>query len=396
MTRRLFGSLLGLVFLVNFGRTAFAPLLPELQTAFGVGPAAVGVVASLVWIGTGVVRFPVGYLLTRTPRQRVVVAAGLVLAVAAGFTATAPTVGILQFGSLLVGLASGAYFAAAVPLISDLFPERVGRAVGIHGTAAQLAAVVAPTAVVVVLGVASWRAVFWGLAAACLLVTGALVVATRNESAPSESMDRSFRAALGNWRVMGTGILMIATAGFVWQGLFNFYVGYLTTARSLDATTASTLLTLTFAAGVPAFWISGRLADRLPHLPYIVGLLCAFTLCVFAFTVARGFGSLLAVSVLLGYAIHSLFPALDAYVLGALPAGTRGSTYAVFSGLSLLVEATGSGVVGVLLEAGYAFDAVFRVFAAGMVVVVAALVALSLAGRLPNAAGGGHTDASGD
>jgi predicted MFS family arabinose efflux permease len=384
VTRRLFGSLLGLVFLVNFGRTAFAPLLPELQAAFDVGPAAVGLVASLVWLGTGAVRFPVGYLLTRTPRERVVVAAGLLLAVAAAFTATAPTVGLLQLGSLLVGLASGAYFAAAVPLIGDLFPDGVGRAVGVHGTAAQLASVVAPTAVVVVLGVASWRAVFWGLAAACLLVTGALVVGTRDEAGPETSADRSFRAALGNWHVMGTGILMIATAGFVWQGLFNFYVVYLTTARGLDAATASTLLTVTFAAGVPAFWVGGRLADRLPHVPYILGLLCLFTAGLFAFTFARGVAGLVAVSLLVGYAIHSLFPALDAYVLGALPAGTRGSTYAVFSGLSLLVEATGSGVVGFLVEAGYAFDAVFRVFATGMVVVVVTLGVLSAAGRLPD------------
>jgi predicted MFS family arabinose efflux permease len=383
VTRRLFSSLLGLVFLVNFGRTAFAPLLPELQASFGVGPAAVGLVASLVWLGTGAVRFPVGYLLTRTPRRGVVVLAGLLLGVAAGFTAASPSIGALQLGSLLVGLASGAYFAAAVPLISDLFPEGVGRAIGIHGTAAQLAAVVAPTAVVVVLGVATWRAVFWLLATGCILVTGVLVVTTRDDAVSGDGADRSFRAALANWRVMGVGILMIATAGFVWQGLFNFYVVYLTTARGLDAGTASTLLTLIFAAGVPAFWLGGRLADRLPSVPYIVGLLVCFTAGVFALTVTRGLVGLVAVSLLVGYVIHSLFPALDVYVLGALPADTRGSTYAVFSGLSLLVEATGSGVVGLLVEAGYPFDVVFRAFAVGMVVVVAVLVSLWLAGRLP-------------
>ena len=160
-SRRLFGSLLGLVFLVNFGRVAFAPLLPELQTAFDVGPAAVGVAASLVWFGTGAIRLPVGYLLTRVARHRVVVATGVVLALASVFTALADSIRLLQLGALLVGLASGAYFATAVPLISDLYPQGVGRAVGVHGTAAQLAAVVAPTTVVVVLAAATWRAVFW-------------------------------------------------------------------------------------------------------------------------------------------------------------------------------------------------------------------------------------------
>jgi MFS family permease len=178
---------------------------------------------------------------------------------------------------------------------------------------------------------------------------------------------------------------MIATAGFVWQGLFNFYVSYLTTAKGIDATLASTLLTVTFAAGVPAFWFGGRLADRLPHVPYIVGLLVSFAGGVLALTLVRGVAGVVAASLLVGYAVHSLFPALDTYVLGALPADTRGSTYAVFSGLSLLVEATGSGVVGVLTEAGYSFDTVFRGFVAGLVVVVAVLVALFVAGRLPTA-----------
>jgi predicted MFS family arabinose efflux permease len=386
VTRRLFGPLLGLVFLVNFGRTAFAPLLPELQAAFGVGPATVGVAASLVWLGTGAIRIPVGYLLTRVARHRVVVVTGVVLAAAAAFTAFAGSIRLLQVGALLIGLASGAYFASAVPLISDLFPDRVGRAVGVHGTAAQLASVAAPTVVVAVLWVASWREVFVLLAVGALLVTAALVVVLRREGVPATaSADRNFRAALAHWRVVGAGILMIATAGFVWQGLFNFYVSYLTTARGVDAATASTLLTVTFAAGVPAFWLSGRLADRLPLVPYIVGLLVVFTGGVGAFTLVRDVAGLVVVSVVVGYAIHSLFPAIDAYVLGVLPADVRGSTYAVFSGLSIVVEANGSGLVGVLTGAGYGFDTVFRLFAAGLAVTVAVIVGLASVGLLPTA-----------
>jgi hypothetical protein len=52
MTRRLYGSLLGMVFVVNFGRVAFAPLVEPLQAAFDVGRAVVGAVVSLVWFGT--------------------------------------------------------------------------------------------------------------------------------------------------------------------------------------------------------------------------------------------------------------------------------------------------------------------------------------------------------
>ncbi|OYR46604.1 MFS transporter, partial [Halorubrum sp. Eb13] len=167
-------------------------------------------------------------------------------------------------------------------------------------------------------------------------------------------------------------------------GLFNFYVSVML-ARGLAPGTANALLTVAFAAGIPAFWASGTLVDRLPTVPYILGLVGAFTAGVFGLTVFRGALALGAISVLLGYTIHGLFPALDTYVLSALPADTRAGTFAAFSGLSIAVEASGSGVVGALVEAGYPFAAVFRGFAAGLAVILGLAAALYWTDRLPAA-----------
>jgi|AntRauTorckE6833_2_1112554.scaffolds.fasta_scaffold01767_7 predicted MFS family arabinose efflux permease len=385
MTRRLYGGLLGMVFVVNFGRVVFAPLVEPLQAAFDVGPAAVGAVVSLVWFGTALPRLPLSYVLTRVSRRRIVVASGVMLTAAAALTASAPDIQTLRIGVLAVGVASGTYFVSAVPLIGELYPDRVGKRIGIHGTAAQLAAVAAPTVVVSVVAVTTWRAVFWLLAAAALVTTLAFVVGLRQaDQVPEAPPARNFRGVLGNWRVVLAGMLFISAAGFVWQGLFNFYVSVML-ARGLGAGTANALLTVTFAAGIPAFWASGALVDRLPTVPYILGLVGAFTAGVFGLTVFQGALALGAVSVVLGYTIHGLFPALDTYVLSALPADTRAGTFAAFSGLSIAVEASGSGVVGALVEAGYPFTAVFRGFAAGLVVVLALAVGLYWTDRLPAA-----------
>src|SRR6056297_2605782 len=154
--RSLFVSLNSMVFLVNFARLVFAPLVEPLKAAFTVGDATVGLIATLAWLGSALPRIPTGYLLTRVPRHHVV------LAVAAGFTAVAESIAVLGLGAFLMGLASGAYFIAANPLVSELYPERVGRALGIHGTASQTAAVAAPLFVGAVLaqtGVDGWRLV---------------------------------------------------------------------------------------------------------------------------------------------------------------------------------------------------------------------------------------------
>ena len=87
----------------------------------------------------------------------------------------------------------------------------------------------------------------------------------------------------------------------------------------------------------------------------------------------------------MGYAIHSLFPALDAFLLGALPTDADASGYAVYSGGALFIEATGSAVTGALVGAGVGFETVFRAGALGSGVVLVGLCALYLLDRLPGA-----------
>jgi len=382
VTRRLFTSLCGLVFCANFGRVAFAPLLETFRLTFEVGTAGLGLVTTLVWVGTAVPRIPVGYLVTRVRRGRIVLGAGALLTAAAALTAVATSIPVLQVGAFALGVASGAYYAAAVPLIGDLYPDAVGRAVGVHGTAAQAAAVVAPTLTVAVVAAVSWRAVFWLLAVAGATLTLLLVgVARQRRGGVPQGTDRDFRAALRHWRIIVAAVVMIGGAGFVWQGVFNFYVTYLVASKGLAADRAGTLLTVAFAAGLPAFWLGGRLADRLPHVPYILTLGAGVAVGVAALTVAESLVAIAAVSVALGLTAHSLFPALDAYVLEAIP-DNRGSAYAVYGGLALLVQATGSGVVGVLGER-FAFDTVFLAFAVSLLGLVGLLAVLYLAGRFP-------------
>ena len=384
--RRVFTSLCALVFLVNFGRVAFAALLKPLQEVFAVSPATIGVVATLVWIGTGLPRIPTGYLLTRFSRRLVILVSGSLLVVAALLTAGAPTVLVLMAGALAVGVASGVYFTAAAPTISELYPEGMGGAIGFHGMASQTAAVAAPSVVLAVLAVATWRGVFLVLAVVAAGATLLFHWASAQLTFPSEesSAERNFGAAIRHsWPLILAGIAIVGVPGFVWNGLFNFYVSYLTAVKPVGDSTAQFLLTLVFAAGVPAFWLSGRLADRFPGATLPFAIVASFVVGVVGLTVAETLPGLVVATVVVGASIHSLFPAIDAYVLSALPNEHRGSAYSVFTGVSLLFEANGSATVGVLLDIGIAYDAIFVVFASCLFVLLVALVAIRRAGLLP-------------
>jgi len=375
--------------LVNLGRVVFAPLIEPLAADFAATPAELGAVATLAWLGSALSRVPTGYALTRVSRHTVVVGAGTGLTGAALFTGFAPSVPVLMIGATLVGLASGSYFVAGNPLVSELFPEGVGRAIGVHGTAAGLAAVAAPLAVGGVLLLGDWRLAFLGIAVLGALVTLYTLYAARGADLPEAgAADRHLlRAVRAQWPIVLTGVCVVGTVGFVWNGLFNFYVTYLVSEGVAEAT-GRDLLTVAFAAGVPAFLVTGRLADRVAYVPLLLSILVGFVGSVLLLTVTSGFWPLVAVSALLGYVIHSLFPAIDTYLLDSLPDRHRASAYATFSATMMLVQSPGSVVVGALNDLGYTYDAVFQGLAGLLAVVVVVLAALHRGGHLPSGARG--------
>ncbi len=381
--RRLFGSLCGLVFFLNLARIVFAPLVDVFIAEFGIGEATAGLIVTLVWVGSASLRLPTGWLLTRFPRHYLVIGSGSLLAVSAAAAGSATTVRQLMAGAFFMGTASGVYFVSANPLLSELFPKRVGRVMGIHGAATQVAAVVAAPLVVVSLWV-DWRLALWTIAVGAAILTVYTVSAARRTELPDAGKnDRSLLAgAASEWRIIAAALALAGTAVFVWQGVFNFYELYLQ-SRGLSSAAASAMLTIVFAAGVPAFFVAGELADDLPSVPLLLGIVGSFAGCLLLLVAAESLVALAVVSVLLGFVIHAVFPATDAYILTALPDSSRGSAYAVFSSVWMLSQAGGSSVLGVLIEGGYSYD---TVFVAGALVLVGTVVVLGVferAGRLP-------------
>jgi len=374
-----------MVFLVNLARIIFAPLVQPVAAEFEVTAASLGIVTSAAWLGSAAPRLPTGYLLTYVPRHYVVGATGLLLVVTATATGFVDSVTHLAAGAFLMGLSSGMYFIAANPLVSELYPDRVGTALGIHGMSSQVAAVAGPLVLSGILLVGDWRITFFGIAAVAAVSTLVLVWAARRTTLPDAgTADRSLRvAASAQWPLILTGIAFIGATGFLWNALFNLYGDYLAVAKDIDPATGRQLLSLMFAAGVPAFFVTGRLADIVPNVPLLLGIVAVFATTVFVLTFAQGLLAIVTLSAIIGYVVHSLFPALDTYLLSSLPDRHRASAYALFSSSMMVVQALGSGVVGTAVARGVAYDTAFRVLTVTVGAVGAGLFVLYHVGHLP-------------
>jgi len=354
---RLFGSLCAIVFLVNFARVVFAPLIGEFISEFAIGEGTAGLIVTLAWLGSAAPPPPAGWALTRFSRQYVVLVSGAMLTVGALGVALAPGVPTLMAAAFAIGLASGVYFVAANPFIAELFPTRVGRVMGVHGMASQLAASPPRRSSRSRSGTTGGSPSTGSLASPRPSTVVFVALARRTDLPDAGAGDTDFLAgALSEWKLILAGVVLMGLTSFVWQGLFNFYELYMVDRGSPPR--RRNLLTVIFAAGVPAFLISGDL-DRLPHVPYLLGIVSVFLVGVVLVVVSSGLAAVVAASVVVGFAIHMLFPAGDTYLLASLPDGSRASAYAVFSAGMMTTQAAGSWVVGEAIEAGAGYDAVF-------------------------------------
>lgn len=380
-----FGSLLAMGFLVNFVRVVFAPLLQPVAAEFGVATASLGVVTTAVWLGSAAPRLPTGYLLTHVDRHHVIAATGAILVVTAVFTAFSSSVAHLVVGAFLLGLSSGMYFIAANPLVSELFPGRILGAVAMHGVARQVAAVIAPLIVALLLFVADWRTTFLGVGLAAAVTTALLLYAARWTDLPSAGAgDRSLLVAgRAEWPIILTGIAFVGAIGFLWNGLFNLYGGYLAAAKGIEPSTGRLLLSVMFAAGIPALVLSSWLGKRVSNIPLVIGLTAAFAVTVLALTVTMGVVAIAVLSVVIGFLFYLMVPLLDAYLLSTLPDHHRGSAYAIYSAVMMVIQAMGSGAVGTAVAAGASYDVMFRAISLAVVLVAVVMFLLRTADRLP-------------
>lgn len=155
------GMLIG-GFVGMFSETSLNIALPQLMAQLNVSTATVQWLVTGYMLMVGVV-LPLSSIITKWFTTRQVILFALIdFAVGAVISASAPGFGLLLFGRMIQGIATGLILPLMFTVAMQIFPPyKLGAAMGMVGLVIMFAPAVGPTLAGIVLGVASWRWIFW-------------------------------------------------------------------------------------------------------------------------------------------------------------------------------------------------------------------------------------------
>jgi MFS family permease len=354
------------------GRFLLSPLLPAIIADLGITEATAGVALALFQGVYAVTQYPAGEYSDRWSRATLIVPGLATLVV--GFLLFGLAGGLAGFvlASVVTGFGKALFAIPSRALLSDLFVERRGRALGVYAAGTDLGGLAAAgLGVLVVSGVVwrlpalsvagfdvpsltvgftSWHTPFVPVAVvlAGLLLLYALWTRDSYTVGP-RSLDAvgTVRRLLATPRqrrtLLAFGLFYLMVGGFI-----NFLPTFLARAKGFSPALASGTFALVFVVGAVTKPVAGGLSDRFSRESIAVAGLLVASVALAGLVVADSRLAVLGGIVLLAAGYKTEFPLADGVILDNAPDGELGADLGAARALFLAANAVGPAYVGVV------------------------------------------------
>ena len=352
-------------------RFVFPALVPALQREFAVGFTTTGLLLTVLWGSYAAGHVPGGFLGDRLGEGNALVISAAASTVAVLAVATAGTAALLFGATILFGLATALYGPTRFTILTDLYPDNSGSAVGLTMASGNVGNALFPALAAFVAGALGWRYGFgvfvplFALVAVALRVLVSTRTSTETSAAGELSWDLLRRLRQGiAVRDVPAVVGVQVTLSFLIQGFTSFYPTYLVEIKDLPAETAATLFGGFFLLGAVIQPISGSLMDRIGVRGTLIGYMsvCVLALCLLPF--AEGLAPIAGVTALVA-AWNGTPVVTQTYVADTLPTDMQGTGFGTLKAGWMLAGATAPALVGLLADAGLFDEAFFLLAAVG-------------------------------
>ena len=355
------------LFLLSTAAAAYeitpSSVLSLIQASLGVSPTAAGGLISIMYATSVLFSLPSGALLDRVGPRKMVTAAGVALALAGvwGWAAAAAGSYLLVLLSRIVGGAcyvivwnAGANLSGSV-----VPPEHRATAVGFFTASAPVGFSLGLFGAPVIAAASSWPVSLPAFAILGLVGVTVFLVASRGRTlgVDTETPDRAaFRRLFRNRQVWLLSALCFL--GFSLYLFLNSWLpSYLAEGLGLSLAASGLLTALFPAVGIVARTSCGLVSDRLfggRRRPVVVGAFLVATPGVAAFAFATTVPAIIALLVVVGFAVQTTLGLLFTYVAEVVDPAVRSTAVALLTSMGLLGAFVAPLGAGVLIEnAGY-------------------------------------------
>ena len=364
---------------LQLARFAVPPLLPEIRADLGLSLSGAGAALAVLQGVYAVFQYPSGRLSDEWSRATLLAPSFVVLGAGCLLLGGAAGLATLLAGMAVFGVGKGLYAIPSRALLSDLFVERRGRALGVFSAGTDLGGILASGAAVAAIAVASWRAVF---APVAVLLFGLLVPFAAWNREPYVVRRAELPVVATLCRLLATPrrrrtIVAFVCFYFMVNGVLNFLPEYLRATKGFSPALAGGGFALLFAVGLAVKPVSGALSDRFRRRTVaVVGMLLAAA-ALGGLVVADSTVAVAATIVVFALGYKTQFPVIDAILLDAAPDADAGADLGAARTLFLGIGSLGPAFVGTVADR-LDFTVAFAALAG---LLVAAAVALLWAGR---------------
>ena len=294
---------------LNFStRTVLSPLLPIFESELHISHALAGSIFLFLAVGYTSSLLASNWFTPRIGFKKSIAAGFLILTgalVALVFTRTYWGLGAVAF---VLGFGAGLYLPSALPLLtSTIHPDRWGKAIAFHETAATSSILVIPLLAAAALRFLHWKWLVAVLSGLCLAAT-IVFLARSPDLRPKEEEKTPFSRVLRRRDFWIMAILWsFAAAGGL--GLYNLMPLFLVNERGLPIDLANSIFGLSRIGGLVVTFLAGFLIDRFGVKRVLLISLLASGFSITGIALAESFPLLVTMLVFQATSIPVFFPA---------------------------------------------------------------------------------------
>ena len=338
--------LASIFFLSYSGRSITGPLLPTLEQDLGLSHADCGGLFLFLFLGYVVSLLGSGFAAAVIGHRRTIILSAIGVGVTLMAVSGSHTLWALRIGLIAVGLAAGLYPPSGIAALTKLAtPAHWGRAIGIHDMAPNLSIVAAPALAGILVGLISWRGVYFLFGFIAVLVGFAFTrfgppVTGRGQ--PPNLITLKLLLGKSSLWVMCL-LFSLGAAGMI--GIFNMLPLYLTSTQGFETSSANLIVALSRVPGIGMALIAGWITDLIGPRKAIAGILAFSGLLTVLIGIESG-PVLIVVIFIQGAVSPCFFPAGLAAVSKLFSFQLRTLAIAISIAFSSFV---GSGVISALM-----------------------------------------------